>query len=230
MDEPGKSALYLVPTPVGNMEDITQRALNVLRRADIIACEDTRRTGKLLQMLGIENKKMISYHEHNEKERSSQLVNEIKSGQNIALTTDAGTPAISDPGYRLVNAAIEENIEIISLPGATAFVPALAASGLPVHNFLFMGFPPLKKGRKTFFEKIAKEPYTVILYESPYRIEKIVKEIAEYCGADRNICLAREISKIHEEYIRGTADEVLEEIKKRKSLKGEFVVLIEGIK
>lgn len=222
--------LYLVPTPIGNLEDMTQRAIRILQQADIIACEDTRRTGQLLKQFGIQKKKLSSYHEHNEKEKAKQLANELLAGKTVALVSDAGTPAISDPGYRIIKTAIENDIKIISLPGATAFAPALAASGIPINNFLFLGFPPQKKGRKSFLKKISNLEWTIVLYESPYRILKLIDELIEYCGGERQICIAREISKIYEEFIRGTLLECREALLKKPSIKGEFVVVIEGKK
>jgi 16S rRNA (cytidine1402-2'-O)-methyltransferase len=225
-----KPALYLVPTPIGNLEDITIRALNTLRNADIIACEDTRHTGQLLKLLEIKNKKLSSYHEQNEKEKAIQLVNEILDGSSVALVSDAGTPGISDPGYRIIQSAIENQVEIVSLPGPSAFLPALIASGLPINNFLFLGFPPQKKGRKTFLTQIKNCEYTSILYESPFRIIKLIDELIEILGENHKICIAREISKIFEEYIRGTLSECVKILKKRPSIKGEFVVVIAPVK
>lgn len=222
------NALFLVPTPIGNLEDITIRALKIMTNADILACEDTRRTGNLLKHYSIHANKLESYHEHNEKERSIQLVQKILSGKSVALVTDAGSPAISDPAFRLVREAIDKNVEIIPLPGPTAFIPALTASGLPVNKFKFFGFPPQKKGRKTFIETLADENCTMILYESPYRIPKLLLQLSEVLGKDRKICIAREITKIHEEFIRGDIQSCLEKLSNRSTVKGEFVVLIEG--
>lgn len=227
-DQKLEAALYVVPTPVGNLEDITLRAINVLREADIIACEDTRRTGMLLKHFNITPKKLESYHNHNEQTKAEFLSDKILGGASVALVSDAGTPAISDPGYRIVNAAIEKEIKIIALPGATALIPALAASGLAVNEFSFMGFPPQKKGRKTFIEMAMQQPRTTILYESPFRILKLLKEIDNH-SSKRKVCLAREISKIYEEYIRGTAAECIELLSRRQNIKGEFVVVIERL-
>lgn len=224
--EPG---LYLVPTPLGNLEDITLRALRILRNVDIIACEDTRHTGNLLKLLDIHAKQVISYHDHNEAQKADYLISMILEGKSLALVSDAGSPAISDPGYRLVDSAIKSGVKIVPLPGPTAFVPALIASGLPVHKFTFVGFPPQKKGRKTFMEEVMALESTIIMYESPYRIEKLVQEIAEYGGKDRKVCVAREISKIYEEFIRASAQELIELFKSKTNLKGEFVVLVEGL-
>ncbi len=230
MDEKIEAALYLVPTPIGNLQDITYRAVKILSNVDIIACEDTRRAGVMLKELKIKNNssKLVSYYNYNEGIKSDALVNELKNGKSVALISDAGTPCISDPGYRIVSKAIENNIKVISVPGATAFVSALIASGLPVHNFIFLGFPPQKKGRKTFIQEALNNEKTFILYESSHRIKKLISEIAEIDG-DRNICIAREISKIFEEYIRfNTADFLQNKINIIE--KGEFVVVIEGSK
>lgn len=221
-----KPGLYIVPTPIGNLEDITLRAMKILRQADIIACEDTRHTGQLLKLLDIKNKKLSSYHEQNEKEKAVQLVNEILTGFSVALVSDAGTPGLSDPGYRIIQSAIENYVDIVSLPGPSAFLPALIASGLPVNNFIFFGFPPQKKGRKTFLNILKKCEYTSILYESPFRIIKLLDELIEILGENHRICIAREISKIFEEYIRGSLDECRDLMKKRAFIKGEFVVVI----
>lgn len=221
--------LYIVPTPIGNLEDITLRAIKILQNADIIACEDTRHTGNLIKKLEINtNAKLISYFEHNENEKTNFLINEIENGKVVALVSDAGTPAISDPGYRLIDKAIKNNVKIIPLPGANAFIPALIASGLPVHNFTFWGFPPQKKGRKTFISKVMNCENTSILYEASHRIIKLIGEITEI-DDNRNICVAREISKIFEEYIRfNTSDFLNNKIKIVE--KGEFVIIIEGRK
>lgn len=220
-------ALYLVPTPIGNLEDISYRALKILVSADIIACEDTRNTASLLRKLGIHAKQLTSYHEYNEREKSPQLAEAIKQGKSIALVSDAGTPALSDPGYRLINEAIDREVKVIALPGANALLPALSASGFATNEFIFMGFPPQKKGRQTFLKRVADRDCTVVLYESTHRIGKLINEIAEYCGADRKVCIAREISKMFEEYIRGTAEELQTIMATRKELKGEIVVVIE---
>lgn len=224
------SALFLVPTPIGNLEDITLRALKIISNADILACEDTRRTGLLLKHYSIHANKLESYHEHNEKEKSDFLTDEIKKGKSIAIITDAGTPGISDPAYRIVQKAIEKKIEIIPLPGPTAFVPALVASGLPVNEFRFFGFPPQKKGRKSFIESLASVDCTMILYESPYRIPRLLLQLSEVLEKDRKICIAREISKLHEEFIRGDIQTLLDLMNQKNKVKGEFVVVIEGKK
>ena len=221
------SCLYIVPTPIGNMQDITFRAVNVLKDVDIIACEDTRRTGLLLKLLNISaTNRLKSYFDHNEETKSIEIINEIKKGKSVALISDAGTPCISDPGYKLVKIANENNIKIISLPGATAFIPALVASGLATHNFTFFGFPPQKKGRQTFLKNIINSENTIILYESSHRILKLINEIAELDN-DRNIFISRELTKIFEEHISfNTSQFINNEIKIND--KGEFVLIIEG--
>jgi len=224
-----ENALYIIPTPIGNLSDITFRTLQVLQSLDIVACEDTRTTGKLLKMLDIDSPRLISYHNYNEEERAEQIANEIKSGKSVGLVSDAGTPLISDPGYRLIQAVINNDIKIIPLPGATAFVPALTVSGLPAGQFIFVGFPPQKKGRKTFIENVSNMSYTSVFYESPHRIVKLIDELILFCGEDRKVCVSREISKIYEEHIRGTLIEVKIEIEKKASIKGEFVLILQGI-
>ncbi len=222
-----KPALYLVPTPIGNLEDITLRALNILKSADIIACEDTRNSGQLLKLLEIKPKKLLSYHNFNEAEKSDELIALIKSGKSIALISDAGSPLISDPGFKIVNLCIENCIDIIPLPGATAFVPALSASGMPVNSFTFLGFPPAKKGRQTFLKALDNYKNTVVLYESPHKIIKLMEEIIEIYGKNIKICIAREISKIYEEFTRGIIEDVLNTYRKKTSIKGEIVVIID---
>lgn len=223
-------AIYLVPTPIGNLEDITIRALRVLASADVVACEDTRHTGNLLKQYGINANKFDSFHEHNEKTKAAALVSLVEAGKSIALVTDAGSPGISDPGYRLVHQAIESGVGIVPLPGPTAFVPALTASGMAVDSFVFLGFPPQKKGRQTFMKHLAELEHTAILYESPYRAVKLAEEIVEYCGAERQVCFCREISKVFEEFIRGNASECLHQLSARQAVKGEFVVVVGGAK
>lgn len=221
-----EAALYLVPTPIGNLDDITLRAMKVLSAANIIACEDTRTTQSLLKKLEIRYEKLLSYHEYNERERAAELVQAMLAGKSVAIVSDAGTPAISDPGYRIINEAINNEIKIIPLPGANAMLPALLGSGFATNEFLFLGFPPQKKGRQTFLTNAAKMPQTLIIYESTHRIGKLIKEIVEHFGGDTQICIARELSKIYEEFIRGTAEEVLAIFEQRKEFKGEIVVLI----
>lgn len=217
--------LYIVPTPIGNLEDITLRALRVLKDVDYIACEDTRRTGNLIKQLNIPKKELISYYDNVEERKKERIVQIIQEGKSIALVSDSGTPLISDPGYKLIKECIEKNIPIYPLPGATAFVPALVASGFAVHHFCFLGFPPQKKGRKAFIEKIVKCPYTVIVYEAANRILRLLKEIRDGIGDEIQICIAREISKVYEEFIRGTIKNCIEICEKRP-LKGEVVLII----
>jgi 16S rRNA (cytidine1402-2'-O)-methyltransferase len=222
--QPGK--IYLVPTPIGNLEDVSQRALNTLSEVDIIACEDTRHSGRLLNRFDIK-KKLISYHDFNESARAKKLIAEVLSGKSVAVITDGGSPGISDPAYRIVTLAIENDIILVPLPGATALIPALTASGLPTDRFFFEGFLPQKSsGRRKRFKQLEDMPHTLIFYESPFRIEKSLNDLFETLG-DRKICVAREISKMFEQFIRGTVKEVLDKIKNKK-LKGEIVLIVEG--
>lgn len=221
-------ALYLVPTPIGNLEDITIRAKRILEQADIIACEDTRHTGMLLKLLEIKAKSLTSYHDHNESEKSRYIADEILSGKSCALVSDAGSPAISDPGYRLVAKCVEMGVLVIPLPGPTAFVPALTASGLKVNEFTFVGFPPQKKGRQTFLKRIVEKTETIVLYESMHRVERLIAELNELGCQERNICIAREISKLYEEFIRCKVGDAKDLLASHKNLKGEFVVVLEG--
>ncbi len=224
MDKPGK--LYLVPTPIGNLQDITLRALAVLKEADLIACEDTRHTGRLLAHFGLEKRK-ISYFEHNEAARTPQILAELEDGKTVAVVSDGGSPGLSDPAYRIVTAAIEHGITVEALPGATAVIPALTASGMPTDRFFFEGFLPVKSGRRrTRLEQLRQFPHTIIVYESVHRIRKTMADIALVFG-DRPICIARELSKIHEEYIRGTAGEVAARVNETVP-RGEFVIVIAG--
>lgn len=224
MNENGK--LYICGTPIGNLDDITFRAIKVLKNVDLIAAEDTRRTEKLLNHFKIDNR-LTSYHEHNEKEKSLQLIKEIKDGYDIALVSDAGMPAISDPGLFLVKKAIEENIEIIPVPGPTALVSALVVSGIKTDRFTFYGFVPRKKNiREEFIDDIKNDQNTAIFYESPYRIKDIYEELAKIIP-DRKSALVREITKIHEEKVYGTVAEIYEKIKPRE-IKGEIVGIVEG--
>jgi 16S rRNA (cytidine1402-2'-O)-methyltransferase len=225
-----EAALYIVPTPIGNLEDITLRAIKVFKNADIIASEDTRRTGQLLKSLDISHKKFISYHDYNERQKAEQIADLILNGQSVALVSDAGTPGISDPAYRLLNACIEKDIKLIPLPGATAFVPALLASGFGTDKFAFLGFPPHKKGRKSFIKKIAETGMTTIIYESPFRVEKLVNEMIEADLGECRICIAREITKLHEEFIRCTVSDCAALLKNHKNLKGEFVLVLDSPK
>ncbi|MHA6279060.1 16S rRNA (cytidine(1402)-2'-O)-methyltransferase [Salinimicrobium sp. CAU 1759] len=218
--------LYLVPTPIGNLEDITFRAIRVLKEVDLILAEDTRNSGKLLKHFDIDTH-MQSHHMHNEHKTVEGIVRQIQNGKNVALISDAGTPAISDPGFLLTRACVEAGIEVDCLPGATAFVPALVNSGLPNDKFVFEGFLPVKKGRQTRLELLAQETRTMILYESPHKLLKTLAQIAEYFGEDRQVSVSREITKLHEETVRGTAAEVLAHYEK-KPPKGEIVVIVAG--
>jgi len=217
--------LYVVATPIGNLEDITYRAVRVLKEADLIACEDTRHTAKLLHHYGID-KPTISYHEHNEAARAEELVAKLVEGQNIAQVSDAGMPGISDPGYRVISLAIERGVKVVPIPGASALVAALAASGLPTDSFQFLGFLPAKSGqRRTLLETLRDAEYTTVVYEAPHRIAETMKDIVELLGAERPMVLARELTKVHEEFIRGSAGEILQRVQEHE-LKGEMTVVI----
>jgi len=218
--------LFLVPTPIGNLEDITFRALRVLKEADLILAEDTRNSGKLLKHFEIQTQ-MYSHHMHNEHKTVDNIVSRIKAGETIALISDAGTPAISDPGFLLTRACVEAGVEVDCLPGATAFVPALVNSGLPNDKFVFEGFLPVKKGRQTRLNILAEETRTMVFYESPHKLIKTLGHFIEYFGEDRRVSVSREITKMHEETIRGTASEVLQHYTDNPP-KGEIVVVVEG--
>jgi len=220
------SKLYLVPTPIGNLEDITLRAIRVLKEVDFILAEDTRTSGKLLKHFEISTP-MQSHHMHNEHRTVENIVRRIKSGETFALISDAGTPAISDPGFLLTRACVQEGVEVDCLPGATAFVPALVNSGFPNDKFVFEGFLPPKKGRQTRFKTLAEETRTIIFYESPHKLLKTLANFMEYFGEDRLVSVSREITKMHEETIRGTAKEVLEYYT-NKPPKGEIVIVVQG--
>lgn len=219
--------LFLVPTPIGNLEDITFRAVRVLKEADLILAEDTRNSGKLLKHFEIQTQ-MHSHHMHNEHKTVDNIVARIKAGETIALISDAGTPAISDPGFLLTRACVEAGVEVDCLPGATAFVPALVNSGLPNDKFIFEGFLPVKKGRQTRLKILAEESRTMVFYESPHKLIKTLGHFTEYFGEDRRISVSREITKMHEETIRGSASEVLQYYTDNPP-KGEIVVVVEGI-
>jgi len=219
-------SLYIVSTPIGNLEDITLRALNTLKSVDLIAAEDTRHSQILLRKYEI-NKPCVSFHSHSGQAKVDKIVDELKEGKNVALISDAGTPGISDPAYVLIRAALENKIEIIPIPGPAAFLTALTASGLPTNHFLYLGFLPLKKGRQTLLNSLKEEERTVIFYESPHRIVKTLAQLEEYFGPERRIVLGRELTKIHEEFIRGTISEV-KNIFKNRNPKGEFVVVLGG--
>ncbi|WP_418944844.1 16S rRNA (cytidine(1402)-2'-O)-methyltransferase [Phocaeicola plebeius] len=218
--------LYVVPTPVGNMEDMTFRAIRVLKEADLILAEDTRTSGILLKHYEIKNA-MQSHHKFNEHQTVESIVNRIKGGQTVALISDAGTPGISDPGFLVVRECVRNGIEVQCLPGATAFVPALVSSGLPDERFCFEGFLPQKKGRMTRLNALKEETRTMIFYESPYRLLKTLTQFAEFFGADRPVSVCREISKIHEESVRGTLQEVITHFTETEP-RGEIVIILGG--
>lgn len=220
--------LYIVPTPIGNLKDITFRAIAVLKEVDLILAEDTRTSGKLLKHFEISTPTQ-SHHMHNEHKTVRAIINRLTGGENIALISDAGTPAISDPGFLLTRACIENNIEVECLPGATAFVPALVNSGLPNDKFVFEGFLPVKKGRQTRLKFLAEEPRTMIFYESPHKLIKTLTNFCEYFGENRQVSVSRELTKLYEETIRGTAKEVLEHYSS-KPPKGEIVIVVAGNK
>ena len=220
--------LYLVPTPIGNLEDITLRAIRVLKEADIILAEDTRTSGVLLKHLGI-SKKMYAHHMHNEHKTVELITEKIANGETVALISDAGTPGISDPGYLLVRECIEKGIEVECLPGPTAFVPALVNSGLSCDTFCFEGFLPQKKGRQTKIKSLINEHRTIVFYESPHRLVKALEQFIEFFGADRRASVSRELSKMFEENKRGTLQELAEYFKS-KTVKGEIVIVVEGNK
>ena len=220
-----EGTLYVVATPIGNLEDMTYRAVRVLREADLIACEDTRHTAKLLAHYGIE-KPTVSYHEHNEAARAEELVAKLEQGQNIAQVSDAGMPGISDPGYRVIRLAIERGIHVVPVPGASAVISALAASGLATDSFQFLGFLPARSGeRRTMLESLREAQQTTVVYEAPHRVVEAVQDIAAILGPERPLVLARELTKIHEEFLRGKAAEVLKNLQQR-DVKGEITLLI----
>lgn len=218
--------LYLVPTPVGNLEDITFRALKVLKEADLILAEDTRTTGVLLKHFEIKNA-MLSYHKFNEHQTVERVVERLKAGETIAVVSDAGTPGISDPGFLVAREAVKAGVEVICLPGATAFVPALVSSGLPCDRFCFEGFLPPKKGRATRLYALEEESRSIIFYESPHRLVKTLAQFVEVFGAERQVSVCREISKIHEESVRGTLEEVLAHFTATEP-RGEIVIVLAG--
>ena len=222
----GGPGLYLVATPIGNLEDITFRALRVLKEADLIACEDTRQTLKLLSHYGIQTR-LVSYHEHNEMTKAAELVVDLEGGARIALVTDAGMPGISDPGFRLITLAIRHHVPVIPIPGASAFLAALVASGLPTDSFRFSGFLPAKSGqRRKLLESVRDSPRTQVFYEAPHRLLETLQDVVEALGGDRHVVVAREVTKIHEEFLRGRADDVLQQLKSRGEVRGEITLLI----
>src|SRR6267378_91771 len=213
------AALYLVGTPIGNLEDITLRAVRVLKEVDVIACEDTRQTQKLLNHYGIATR-TISYHEHNEMTRAAELVKELQEGASIALVTDAGMPGISDPGFRLISLAIRHHVPVVPIPGASAFLAGLVASGLPSDSFRFSGFLPAKRGqRRDALENIKSSPRTQVFYEAPHRVTETLEDIVDILGAQRHVVIAREVTKLHEEFLRGYAGDVLNTLKSRAEIK-----------
>lgn len=221
-----QNKLYLAPTPVGNLEDMTFRAIRILKEAGVILAEDTRTTGFLLKHFDIRNK-MLSHHKFNEHQTVEGIVSRIKNGESVALVSDAGTPGISDPGFLLVRECVAQGVEVICLPGATAFVPALVNSGLPADRFVFEGFLPQKKGRQTRLKELAGETRTMIFYESPFRIVKTLTQLAEYLGTDRKASVSREISKLHEQTVRGTLNELASYFTQNEP-RGEFVIVVAG--
>lgn len=218
--------LYLVPSPIGNLKDITLRALDVLQEVDVILAEDTRTTSRLLTHYQI-NKPLTPYHQHNEHKVLQHLVDQMLAGKKMAVVTDAGTPGISDPAFLLVRECVKNDIRVECLPGATAFVPALVNSGLPINRFVFEGFLPIKKGRQTLLKQLAEEERTMVIYESPVRLVKTLEEFAQYFGEDRLCCVSRELTKMFEENKRGTLKEVAEYFKS-KTVKGEIVIVVQG--
>lgn len=220
------SKLYLVPTPIGNLQDFTYRAVEVLNTVDLILAEDTRTSSKLLKHYNI-SKPLTAFHQHNEHKSLDKIIDKLNSGSTIALVSDAGTPGISDPGFLLVRACVENNIDVECLPGATAFVPALVSSGFPCDKFVFEGFLPHKKGRQTRLNLLQEENRTIVFYESPHRLLKTLQQFKEYFGDERKIAVCRELTKIHEEVIRGTAEELINYYN-ANTLKGEIVIIVEG--
>src|SRR5579859_455998 len=224
-EQQNRGTLYVVATPIGNLEDMTHRAVRILREADMIACEDTRHTAKLLTHYGID-KPTVSYHEHNEAARAEELVAKLEQGLNIAQVSDAGMPAISDPGYRVIRLAIERGIRVVPVPGPSAVIAALAASGLATDSFQFLGFLPARSGeRRTMLESLRAAEQTTVLYEAPHRVVEALRDIVEILGQDRRVVVARELTKVHEEFIRGSAAEVLKKLQQRE-VKGEITLVI----
>src|SRR6204780_2426566 len=222
----GGSSLFLVATPIGHLEDITLRALRVLKEVDLIACEDTRQTLKPLNHYGIQTR-LVSYHEHNEMTKAAELVVDLEGGAKIALVTDAGVPGISDPGFRLISLAIRPHVPVVPIPGASAFLAALVASGLPTDSFRFSGFLPSKSGqRRKLLESVKDSPRTQVFYEAPHRLLETLADVVELLGSDRHVVVAREVTKLHEEFLRGCAQEILNQLKARGEVKGEITLLI----
>ncbi len=227
-EKPLEPGLYIVATPIGNLEDITLRALRVLRSANVIACEDTRQTQKLLTHFGI-GAKVVSYHEHNEAQRAERLLGDLREGAVVALVSDAGMPGISDPGAVVVRAAVEAGVAVFPVPGANAGLTALVASGLDAEEFRFLGFLPARRGeRRTLLEQLRGEPMTLVFYEAPHRVVEALEDVVTAMGAGRRVVLARELTKLHEEFLRGTAEDVRAQLAGRESIRGEMVLLIAG--
>lgn len=225
-DSTRRGTLYLVGTPIGNLEDITLRALRTLKEVDLIACEDTRQTAKLLNHFGIE-KPTLSYHEHNELTRAAELVVHLERGEDVAVVSDAGMPGISDPGYRLVALALRHHVRVVPIPGAAAFLCALVASGLPTDSFRFGGFLPAKAGaRRTALEAIGNDSRTQVFYEAPHRIVESVRDVVDLLGPERHLVIAREVTKLHEEFLRGHAADILGQLQQRGEVRGEITLLI----
>ncbi len=223
---PRTPCLYVVATPIGNLEDITLRALRVLKEVDLIACEDTRQTQKLLNHYGITTR-TVSYHEHNEMTRAAELIVDLEQGARIAIVSDAGMPSISDPGFRLIALAVRHHVPVVPVPGASAFVAALVASGLPTDCFKFKGFLPARKGeRRDELESVREATTTVIYYEAPHRLVDALEDVVGIMGASRHVVIAREVTKLHEEFLRGRADELVEQLRERGDIKGEITLLI----
>lgn len=220
--------LYVVPTPIGNLGDMTFRAVETLREVDVIACEDTRTSSKLLRHYGIETP-TVSYHEHNERSRTPQLVQRMAGGGKVALISDAGMPGVSDPGFYLVRECVREGIDVIVLPGASAVVAAVVGSGIPCDRFAYEGFLPAKKGRQKRLESLKSEQRSIVLFESPHRIKRTLRDLLLAFGPERRVAVAREISKVHEEYVRGSLKEVVDHFEAQDKPKGEIVVVIEGL-
>jgi 16S rRNA (cytidine1402-2'-O)-methyltransferase len=220
-----KGTLFIVATPIGNLADLSFRAKEVLERVEVIACEDTRHTGILLAHYGIKTPR-LSFHSHSGQAKVDKIMAYLEGGSDVALVSDAGTPGISDPGYVLVRAALEAGMEVVPIPGASAVITALCASGLPTDKFLYLGFLPVKKGRQTVFKKIAESEHTVVFYESPHRLKKTLEQLAEFAGEDRRVAVAKELTKVYEKYYRGALKEILAELP--ENIKGEYVVLVEG--
>ncbi len=222
--------LYLVATPIGNLEDISLRAIRILKEADIVACEDTRHARILFERHGIRPQRLVSYHSHNEKQRAAELTEDLQGGAIIAVVTDAGTPGISDPAWAIVREAILAGVDVVPIPGACAAIAGLSASGLDTNRFVFEGFLPLKKGRKRRLAAVAAEERTTVIYESPFRVKRLLTELIDACGPDRSAALCREITKLHEQIYRGSLKEILDAVEKQfpNDIKGECVVVVSG--